>query len=120
MQGTFGKCVGAALLLATIVTTTAWAQDWERGGGYGSGGIGEHDYGGRWSGGYWGGGGENGLMGGGSHAGSLDTKPGYYGGYPSGYGSYDYHDSTRCYFTRQPRLDAWGNVVRYQGIRICY
>jgi hypothetical protein len=119
MRRTFAKSIGAAVLLGMVTTINAWAQDWERGGGYGSGGSGQDDYGGHWSGGYWGGGGERGLMNGGSNAGSLDVKPGYYGGYPSGYGSYNYHESTRCYFTRQPKFDAWGNIVRYQGIRVC-
>ncbi len=119
MRRTYASSIAAALLLGMVATIPAWAQDWERGGGYGSGGTGEGGYGGHWSGGYWGGGREDGLMSGGSVGGSLDVKPGYNGGYPSGYGSYDHRDTTRCYFTRQPEVDAWGNIVRYQGIRIC-
>jgi len=93
------KVIAAAALIGALSSAPAFADGWGRGGGY-----------------FWGPAAAIGLLGGvvAGSALAAAAQPVY----PAGYGVYA-EPGPICYFTRQPVVDGWGNLVSYRRVRVC-
>ena len=93
------KVIAAAALIGALSSAPAFADGWGRGGGY-----------------FWGPAAAIGLIGGvvAGSALAAAAQPVY----PAGYGVYA-EPGPICYFTRQPVVDGWGNLVSYRRVRVC-
>ena len=93
------KVIAAAALIGALWSAPAFADGWGRGGGY-----------------FWGPAAAIGLLGGvvAGSALAAAAQPVY----PAGYGVYA-EPGPICYFTRQPVVDGWGNLVSYRRVRVC-
>jgi hypothetical protein len=93
------KVIAAAAVIGALWSAPAFADGWGRGGGY-----------------FWGPAAAIGLLGGvvAGSALAAAAQPVY----PAGYGVYA-EPGPICYFTRQPVVDGWGNLVSYRRVRVC-
>jgi len=93
------KVIAAAAMIGALWSAPAFADGWGRGGGY-----------------FWGPAAAIGLLGGvvAGSALAAAAQPVY----PAGYGVYA-EPGPICYFTRQPVVDGWGNLVSYRRVRVC-
>jgi len=93
------KVIAAAAVIGALWSAPAFADGWGRGGGY-----------------FWGPAAAIGLLGGvvAGSALAAAAQPVY----PAGYGVYA-EPGPICYFTRQPVVDGWGNLISYRRVRVC-
>lgn len=97
MSSNFVKLIVATALIGAISAAPASADGWRHGSGY-----------------FWGPAAAAGLVSGLVIGGALASQPAY----PAGYGAYGPVGPT-CYFTRQPVVDGWGQLIGHRQVRVC-